>query len=136
MNGCVTRLTLTRTHGSARGKAAYRESVCYCCTPDNGSVSKNRNEGPCATNHAQLLPPPSLLLLLLPLLPPQNYEDVIHDALRIVAYSMEAHNWDLVRWFLQEHKSPDLGGYFLPIIAQVSFLCSAAVAACRTWGSP
>lgn len=44
---------------------------------------------------------------------------MIQDALRIVAYSMEAHNWELVRWFLTEHQSPDLGAYFLPIIAQV-----------------
>jgi hypothetical protein len=51
--------------------------------------------------------------------PPQNYQDVIQDALRIIAYSMEAHNWELVTWFLTEHGSPDLGAYFLPIIAQV-----------------
>lgn len=49
----------------------------------------------------------------------QNYQDVIQDVLRIIAYSMEAHNWELVRWFLGEHGSPDLGAYFLPIIAQV-----------------
>jgi hypothetical protein len=50
----------------------------------------------------------------------QNFEDLIQDALRIIAYSMEAQNWELVRWFLNEHQSPDLGAYFLPIIAQVS----------------
>lgn len=49
----------------------------------------------------------------------QNNEDLIQDALRITAYSMEAQNWPLVEWFLKEHASPDLGAYFMPVIAQV-----------------
>lgn len=61
-----------------------------------------------------------LHVLLLSCYPLQNFEDLIQDALRIIAYSMEAQNWELVRWFLNEHQSPDLGAYFLPIIAQVS----------------
>jgi len=46
-------------------------------------------------------------------------EDTIHDALRIVAYSMESQNWELVGWLLKEHNSKDLGAYFFPVIAQV-----------------
>lgn len=50
----------------------------------------------------------------------QNNGDTIDPALRIVAYSMEEGNWDLVEWMIDNHESQELGPYFLPAIAQVS----------------
>lgn len=49
----------------------------------------------------------------------QDNGDVINHALRVVAYSMEQHNWELVAWILKEHGSRALGPYFFPVIAQV-----------------
>lgn len=50
---------------------------------------------------------------------PQDSGETIDPALRVVAYSMEEGNWDLVEWMINNHQSQELGPYFLPAIAQV-----------------
>jgi hypothetical protein len=49
----------------------------------------------------------------------QDDGDTIDPALRVVAYSMEEGNWELVAWMINHHASAELGPYFLPAIAQV-----------------
>ncbi|WIA13025.1 hypothetical protein OEZ85_006634 [Tetradesmus obliquus] len=48
----------------------------------------------------------------------QDDGDTIDPALRVVAYSMEEGNWELVAWMIAHHASAELGPYFLPAIAQ------------------
>eukprot|EP00775_Hariotina_reticulata_P011296 gene11296-11446_t len=47
-----------------------------------------------------------------------NSDQLVQYALRVVAHGMENHHWDLVEHMLKEHKSVELGPYFLPAIAQ------------------
>jgi hypothetical protein len=53
----------------------------------------------------------------------QDDGDTIDPALRVVAYSMEEGNWELVAWMINHHASAELGPYFLPAIAQVGVCC-------------
>ncbi|KAF6260709.1 hypothetical protein COO60DRAFT_1637360 [Scenedesmus sp. NREL 46B-D3] len=48
----------------------------------------------------------------------QDDGSTIDPALRVVAYSMEEGNWELVAWMINHHESAELGPYFLPAIAQ------------------
>lgn len=79
--------------------------------------------------------------MLLPSLQQQNREDVIQDALRVLAYSMEKQNWGLVSWLLAHHDSRELGPYFLPAIAQVRaegllMSCGGRVVSCNCCSQP
>jgi len=65
----------------------------------------------------------------------QNSDQLVQYALRVVAHGMENHQWDLVELMVKEHKSVELGPYFLPAIAQVS-CSSAAVSGSRQTKSP
>jgi hypothetical protein len=59
----------------------------------------------------------------------QDDGDTIDPALRVVAYSMEEGNWELVAWMINHHASAELGPYFLPAIAQVGAAAGCLLAA-------
>lgn len=48
----------------------------------------------------------------------QDDNELVQDALRVVALAMEAGHWDIVQWMLQHHESEAVAAYFLPAIAQ------------------
>jgi hypothetical protein len=49
---------------------------------------------------------------------PQDGEDHVQDALKLVALAMEGGHWDLVEWVVVNHESLNIGSYFLPGIAR------------------